>query len=53
MKTTNTTNVAASIAYADGSGLSGVVDFAELVIGGYTVPSQGASFYRCHDYVKH
>ncbi|KAI0804714.1 aspartic peptidase domain-containing protein [Irpex lacteus] len=40
LKTTNETQVAAAIEYADGSGVSGLVDFAELLVGGYTVPSQ-------------
>ena len=42
MKTVRTTEVAAAISYADGSGVSGFVDFAELLVGGYTIPSQGA-----------
>ncbi|KAI0699010.1 aspartic peptidase domain-containing protein [Cytidiella melzeri] len=36
----NTTEVAAAISYADGSGVSGVIDFAELLMGGYIIPSQ-------------
>ncbi|KAI0084524.1 aspartic peptidase domain-containing protein [Irpex rosettiformis] len=40
VKTVNTTEVAASITYADGSGVSGFIDFAELIVGGYNISSQ-------------
>jgi hypothetical protein len=40
--TVNSTDVIASVLYADGSGITGHVAFAELMISGYTVKSQGA-----------
>lgn len=39
--TTNTTDVDVDVNYGDGSGFSGVVAFANLSIGQFTVPSQG------------
>ena len=43
VKTVNHTEVAVGVTYADESGVSGFIDFAELAVGGYTIPSQGTS----------
>ena len=43
VKTVNHTEVAVGVTYADESGVSGFIDFAELAVGGYTIPSQGMS----------
>lgn len=41
LATVNKTEVIASVEYGDGTSVSGPVEFAELVVGGHTVPSQG------------
>ena len=41
LKIVNETRVFVEVTYGDKSGLSGFVNFAELVLGDYTVPSQG------------
>lgn len=40
---TNHTTLSADDTYGDGTSISGVIDFAEVKFGSYTVPSQGAS----------